>query len=121
MRLDALLSERVTATTILSWYRNTEFLDFEADIYTENRVVNVEDPERQDLLTTIGFDRERAVRDLALRQEIGIQFGDRQFVETGFELHGIDSSLYQNVRGPQERVGGESQQYPGWFGAPRSP
>ena len=63
--------------------------------------MNVEDPERQDLLTTIGFDRERAVRDLALRQEIGIQFGDRQFVETGFELHGIDSSLYQNIRGPR--------------------
>ena len=101
VRLDALLSERVTATTVLSWYRNTELLDFEADIYTENRVVNVEEPERQDLLTTIAFDRERAVRDLALRQELGIQFGDRHFVETGFELHGIDSSLYQNVRGPR--------------------
>ena len=101
VRLDALLSERVTATTVLSWYRNTEFLDFEADIYTENRVVNVEDPEEQDLLTTIAFDRERAVRDLSLRQEVGIQFGDRHFVETGFELHGIDSSLNQNVRGPR--------------------
>ena len=101
VRLDALISERVTATTVLSWYRNTESLDFEADIYTENRVVNVEDPEERDLLTTIAFDRERVVRDLALRQELGIQFGARHFVETGFELHGIDSSLYQNVRGPR--------------------
>ena len=101
VRLDALLSERVTATTIVSWYRNTELLDFEADIYTENRVVNVENPEQRDLLTTIAFDRERAVRDLSLRQEIGIQFGGRHFVETGFELHGLESSLHQNVRGPR--------------------
>ena len=101
VRLDALLSARVTATTIVSWYRNTEFFDFEADIYTENRVVNVEDSDEQDLLTTIAFDRERAVRDLSLRQEVGIQFGDRHFVETGFELHGIASSLNQRIRGPR--------------------
>ena len=99
--LDALLSDRLTSTTIVSWYRNTEFLDFEAEIYTENRVVNVEDPERQDLPSTISFDRERALRDLSLRQEFGIQLGDRHFVETGFELHGLDASLNQRIRGPR--------------------
>ncbi len=100
-RLDALLSERVTATTILSWYRNTEVLDFDAEIFTENRVVNVEDPERRDLPTRIAFERERAVRDLSLRQEIGIQFGARHFLETGFELHGLESSLDQVIQGPR--------------------
>ncbi len=100
-RLDALLSDRVTATTILSWYRNTEVLDFDAEIFTENRVVNVEDPERRDLPTRIAFERERAVRDLSLRQEIGIQFGARHFLETGFELHGLESSLDQVIQGPR--------------------
>ena len=100
-RLDALISDRVTATTILSWYRNTEVLDFDAEIFTENRVVNVEDPERRDLPTRIAFERERAVRDLALRQEVGIQFGTRHFVETGFELHGLESSLDQVIQGPR--------------------
>ena len=101
IRLDALLSDRLTSTTILSWYRNTEFLDFEADVYTENRVVNVEDPDQQDLRSTISFDRERAVRDLSLRQEVGVQFGERHFVETGFELHGLEASLDQKIRGPR--------------------
>ena len=100
-RLDALISDRVTATTILSWYRNTEVLDFDAEIFTENRVVNVEDPERRDLPTRIAFERERAVRDLSLRQEVGIQFGSRHFVETGFELHGLESSLDQIIQGPR--------------------
>lgn len=101
VRLDALLSDRITATTILAWYRNTELLDFEAEIFTENRVVNVEDPDERDLLTPISFDRERAVRDLSLRQEVGIQVGNTHFVETGFELHGLESSLDQSVRGPR--------------------
>jgi hypothetical protein len=101
VRFDALLSERVTATTIVAWYRNTELLDFEAEIFTENRVVNVEDPDEQGLLTPISFDRERAVRDLSLRQEVGIQVGNTHFVETGFELHGLESSLDQAVRGPR--------------------
>lgn len=101
VRLDALLSDRVTATTIVAWYRNTELLDFEAEIFTENRVVNVEDPDERDLLTPISFDRERAVRDLSLRQEVGIQVGNTHFVETGFELHGLESSLDQAVRGPR--------------------
>lgn len=100
-RFDALLSDRVTATTILSWYRNTEVLDFDAEIFTENRVVNVEDAEQQDLPTRIAFERERAVRDLSLRQEFGIQFGARHFLETGFELHGLESSLDQVIRGPR--------------------
>ena len=101
VRLDALLSDRITATTILAWYRNTELLDFEAEIFTENRVVNVEDPDERDLLTPISFDRERAVGDLSLRQEVGIQVGNTHFVETGFELHGLESSLDQTVRGPR--------------------
>lgn len=100
-RFDALLSDRVTATTILSWYRNTEVLDFDAEIFTENRVVNVEDPERRDLPTRIAFERERAVRDLSLRQEVGIQVGARHFLETGFELHGLESSLDQVIQGPR--------------------
>ena len=101
VRLDALLSDRLTATTVLSWYRNTEFLDFEAEIFTENRVVNVEDPEQQDLLTRIAFDRERSVKDLALRQELGIQLGDSHFIETGFELHGLEASFDQAIEGPR--------------------
>ena len=91
----------MTATTILSWYRNTEVLDFDAEVFTENRVVNVEDPEQRDLPTRIAFERERAVRDLSLRQEIGIQFGARHFLETGFELHGLESSLDQIIQGPR--------------------
>ena len=54
-----------------------------------------------DLPTRIAFERERAVRDLSLRQEIGIQFGARHFLETGFELHGLESSLDQVIQGPR--------------------
>ena len=99
LRFDALLSDRITATTILAWYRNTEYFDFEAEVVSDDRILNVEDPEEQEILTPIAFDRERVVRDLSLRQEVGIQFGDAHFVETGFELHGLESSLDQRIRG----------------------
>ena len=98
-RLEALLSDRVTSTTILSWYRNSGILDFDARVRSDNRVVNAEDPDERNLLVPIVFEQERLVRDLALRQELGIQWGDTHFIETGFELHGLDSGLRLVISG----------------------
>lgn len=118
VRFDALLSDRITATTILSWYRNTELLEFAAEIFTENRVVNVEDPDQQDLLTPIAFDRERSVRDFALRQELGVQVGDAHFVETGFELHGLEASFDQAIDGPRNESEANPTSIEGGSGLP---
>ncbi len=98
-RFDALISDRLTSTTIVAWYRNVEVVDFDALVRTGNRAVNVEEPDERDLLVPIVFDQTREVRDLSLRQELGIRFGETHFVETGFELHRLDSGLQQTIRG----------------------
>ena len=98
-RFDALLSDRFTSTTTLSWYRNAGTLDFEGLFRTDDRAVNSEEAAEGGPLTPVAFERTREVRDLSFRQELGLQLGDAHFVETGLELHGLDTGLRQSITG----------------------
>ena len=96
-RLDAVISDRVTSTTVLAWYRNAETLDFEAEIDTGNRSGS----EEGETLSRLAFDRELAVRDVSLRQEVGYEATGRHFLRVGAELHNLVSSLTQTIDGPR--------------------
>ena len=96
-RLDAVVSDRATSTTILAWYRNVESLDFDAEFRVGNRVAAGEEVDSP--LERLGFRRELAVRDFSLRQELGLEAGSRHFLGLGVELHRLRSSLDQVIDG----------------------
>ncbi len=79
LRLDAVLGNRTTATTILSAYRNAEALDLDVSF--------------------VAFDRELAVTDYSVRQELGFQLDSRRLLEVGFEVHRLRSGIVQNIEG----------------------
>ncbi len=95
LRLDAVLGNRTTATTILSAYRNAEALDFDGSFRDDDRRANQE----QGALTDVAFDRELAVTDYLLRQELGFQLDSRRLLEVGFEVHRLRSGIVQNIEG----------------------
>lgn len=89
LRLDAVLGDRWTSTTILSAYRNAEFLDFEGSFEEEEGGPTEE----------VAFDRELAVTDFSLRQEWALRLGDSHLFDAGVELHRLDSGIEQAIGG----------------------
>ena len=73
VRFDAVLGARSTSTTIASWYRNREFLDFDGRIRLDAKRSNTADDKLAFGLSTIIFDRLLSVRDLSLRHELTVQ------------------------------------------------
>ncbi len=98
-RLDAVISDRATSTTILAWYRNVENLDFDAELRTGSRVAEGARDEIEGPLEQLAFRRELAVRDFSFRQELGLEAGRRHFLGVGVELHRLRSSLDQVIAG----------------------
>ncbi len=95
LRLDAVLGNRTTSTTILAAYRNAEALDFAGSFRDDDRRANQE----RGALTEIAFDRELSVTDVSLRQEFGFKLGFRSLLDAGFEAHRLRSGIVQNIDG----------------------
>lgn len=91
LRLDAVLGDRLTSTTILSAYRNAEFLDFEGSFEEEEGGPTEE----------VAFDRELAVTDFSVRQEWALRLGESHLFDAGVELHRLDSGIDQTIRGAE--------------------
>jgi hypothetical protein len=89
---------RTSSTTTVSWYRNTEFLDFDGDFRTESRRSNRPDEEGQPLSNVL-FTRTAAVRDIAVRQEFVIRAASAHLLETGFEHHALDTDWGWRIPG----------------------
>ncbi len=92
-RLDALLGNRAVSTTVLSWYRNRERLDFNGTFRAEGRRSNAPDDEVAFGLSDILFDRELPIRDLSLRQELTVEGSPRHLLDAGFELHRLQTGI----------------------------
>ncbi len=98
-RLDAVISDQATSSTVLAWYRNAELLDFLGLLRTGTRGAGDASEEETEPLDRIAFRRELAVRDFSLRQEFGFEIGSRHFLGMGLELHRIRSGLDQTIDG----------------------
>ncbi|SVC21579.1 uncharacterized protein METZ01_LOCUS274433, partial [marine metagenome] len=72
-RFDAVLGSRSTSTTIVSWYRNRELLDFNGKIRADAKRSNSTNDGAAFGFATIVFDRVLSVRDLSVRQDLSIQ------------------------------------------------
>ena len=90
MRLDTLLGDSATSRTIVSWYQNAD--RFEA----ESTSLSSEFPDAPDSgvrneLTDVAFFRDLSVRDFSFRQELTISAGDAHTLNTGLELHRLET------------------------------
>ena len=98
-RFDAVLGSRGTSTTIVSWYRNRERLDFDGTIRADARRSNAPDDDEAFGLASIAFDRLISVRDISVRQEFDVQTSPEHLVSTGLEIHRLNTGVGFTIAG----------------------
>ena len=98
-RFDAVFGSRGTSTTIVSWYRNRERLDFAGTIRADARRSNAVDDDVAFGLATIAFDREISVRDISVRQELDVQTSPAHLVSAGLEIHRLNTGVGFTITG----------------------
>lgn len=92
------LGSMTTSRTTVSWYRNSENIDFDGAFRNEAQRSNRPD-EAAVPFAAVLFTRNVAVRDVAVRQELAMTFGPRHLVETGFETHALTTSWAWKISG----------------------
>jgi len=100
-----------TARTVLSYYVNEDVVDFDARFRSEQRRSNNPADDIASRYSNVLFDIASAVRDLALRQDVGLTLGGH-FLETGFEVHRLETTqrwLIPGDRNPNAANGSSVQ------------
>jgi len=90
---DTTIGERGSSRTVLSWYRNRDGLDLNGQVQNDSKRSNAPDDDGAFGISRIEFDRFLTVEDVTLRQELSFLASDHHFLETGFELHRLDTEL----------------------------
>ncbi|MBE3073297.1 MAG: carboxypeptidase regulatory-like domain-containing protein, partial [Acidobacteria bacterium] len=83
------LGARVTSRTIASWYRYSNALRIEGNVRNEAARSNAPGDEAF-ARSRVAFTREVAIRDVSVRQELGLRAGEAHLVEAGFDVHALD-------------------------------
>lgn len=115
--LDSDLGERTSSRTILSWYRNRDFLDFAGRLQNEAKRSNAPGDEALGF-TDIAFDRSLTAEDLALRQDTTIIGGNRHVLETGFEFHRLETGVKFETAGDRNAQEANGSSVRGGAGLP---
>jgi TonB dependent receptor-like, beta-barrel/TonB-dependent Receptor Plug Domain/Carboxypeptidase regulatory-like domain len=119
MTWDSALGQRTTSRTVLSWYRNRNFLDFNGQIQDPSKRSNAPGDEAFGF-SRVNFDRLLSVEDTALRQELAIQAGKTHFLETGFELHRLRTGIQFQSTGDRNEQEANGSSVRGGVGLPDS-
>ena len=90
--LDSDWSARTSSRSILSWYRNRDFLDFAGRLQDQSKRSNAPGDEAIGF-TNVIFNRSLTAEDLAFRQDTTILAGGRHILETGLEFHRLETSV----------------------------
>lgn len=120
VRFDAVLGARSTSTTIASWYRNREFVDFDGRIHLDAKRSNTADDKLAFAISTIIFDRLLSVRDLSLRQELTVQATAAHLFSAGFEVHRLRTGVNQTISGDRNSHHANGSSVEGGAGLPDS-
>jgi len=91
-RYELQLGSHGTATSTVSWYRNTDRLAFDGSFRPENRRANTPG-DTSSPLSAISLSRDVTVNDTSARQEVGLIMPRGQVLEAGFEVHRLDTGL----------------------------
>jgi hypothetical protein len=115
---DGAWGARVAARTVLSWYRNTDDLDVDAQARNEASRSNAPDDVEGFTQANIVFTRALAVRDVALRQELSLQAGPRLLLESGVEWHRLRTSVAWRITGDRNPGAANGSSVQGGAGLP---
>jgi hypothetical protein len=99
LRFDAALGSRGFSRTLVSFYRNADVLDVDAQFRADVRRSNAPEDDVAFSNANLVFTRDLVVRDVALRQDFGWQATPRHQLEAGLELHGLRTSVAWNITG----------------------
>jgi hypothetical protein len=117
-RFDALLGNRAVSTTIVSWYRNRERLDFEGTFRAEARRSNAPDDDIAFGSANIIFNRELPIRDLSMRQELSVEASPHHLLDLGLELHRMQSGVSFSSQGDRNQQEANGSSVRGGAGLP---
>lgn len=92
------LGARSTMRTVVSWYRNREAVDVDANFRNQSRRSNRPGAGAAPF-ANLAFARNYAVRDLAVRQEVTIDASSAHHVEGGFEHHAVATDWAWRIAG----------------------
>ncbi len=108
---------RVSSRTIASWYDYGDSLTADGDIEDESKRSNAPGDEafgRAD----VAFARDLGVRDLSLREEVAIAASAKHVVETGAELHVLDTRYGWDIAGDRNTNEANGSSVQGGVGLP---
>ena len=117
-RFDAVLGPRATATTVVSWYRNRESLRFDGLIRAEATRSNAPDDDVAFGRSTVAFDRAIEVADRSVRQDLSVQVSPRHLLNTGIELHRLDTGYRWLIAGDRNDLQANGSSVQGGAGLP---
>ena len=118
LRFHGLVGSRLTADTVLAWYRNVDTLDVDALFQNTARRTNAPgDDDDAFGLAHVVFDREVSVRDVSLRQDLALTLGAHAF-EAGFEAHRLRTAVGFVIRGDRNPTEGNGSSVRGGAGLP---
>jgi len=111
------IGARAASTTTLSWYRNREQLFVDADLQDEARRSN-RPGEDALMLSNIGFTRNLAIRDVAIRQETLWQAGAAHLLEFGLDAHALRTDWAWRITGDRNADAANGSSARGGAGLP---
>ena len=118
VRFESVLGSAATSRTIVSWYRNTEVLGVEATFDSASRRSNTPDDETAVGRTNLAFDRSLSVRDVSLRQELGVRLSPAHTLDAGVELHRLTSGVALSITGDRNESAANPSSVRGGVGLP---
>lgn len=96
--VDSIFSARARLRTIASLSRHTDDVDVRGRLSSASRRSNT-GPSGAGRLADVFFVRTMALRDLALREELTLEVSSRHMIETGLEVHDVESRWGLEVAG----------------------
>ena len=118
VRFDAVLGSAATSRTIVSWYRNTEVLGVNATFDTASRRSNTPDDDTAVGRANFAFDRSLSVRDVSVRQELGVTLTPAHTLDAGVELHRLTSGVALSITGDRNESAANPSSVRGGVGLP---
>jgi hypothetical protein len=118
-RYEQQLGSHGTSTSTVSWYRNTDRLDFDGSFRPENRRSNTSGDSGAPL-TGLSFSRDLTVKDTSVRQELGVILPGGQVVDAGFEVHRLNTGVEWVASFDRELIQGNGSSVRGGSGLPDS-
>ncbi len=90
-RYDVPIGQKATSSTVLSWYDNSDFLEFDGSFRNDARRSNIPGEIGSDTSEVI-FARDLIVKDIVLRQDFAYSLNQSNFLGFGAEIHDLEST-----------------------------